>query len=182
MVIAIAIGTLLISGTRRPPSTDPEAQVKIPATGQVANTAPGPAAPLSDEAVNDRSGEVARRLIAEVTDGVSAPDLDAVFVQAGELLSQGKVADAHLLYFFAARQGHRASAFALGTIYDPNHFSKEQSLLGRPDPVQARKWYRIAAKEGHNVARTRLLGLEDWVAARAESGDREAQRLLLSWR
>ena len=109
-------------------------------------------------------------------------DLDTVFRKAGESLKRGRIADAHLLYFFAARRGHAPAAFVLAGIYDPVRFDKDRSLLGRPDPLQALKWYRVAAEQGDGEARARLKSLESWVDARARAGDAEAERLRLSWR
>jgi TPR repeat protein len=181
VAVAIGIGTLLMSGTRRPPIADSEPQAEAPVAPVAPKTEAEPAEAAAEQASAQRPGDAARRLIAVATEGGATPDLEPIYERAGERLNDGKVADAYLLYFFAARKGHAASAFALGRLYDPNNFSKEQSLLGKPDPLQARKWYRIAAKQGHNEARTRLLGLQDWVEARAQSGDTEAQRILLSW-
>ncbi len=93
-----------------------------------------------------------------------------------------RIADAHLLYFFAARRGHAPAAFVLAGIYDPLHFDKGRSLLGRPDPLQALKWYSVAAAEGEREAKTRLRSLQSWVDAKARAGDAEALRLRLSWR
>ena len=95
---------------------------------------------------------------------------------------RSRIADAHLLYFFAARRGHAPAAFVLAGIYDPVRFDKDRSLLGRPDPVQALKWYRVAAAQGDGEAQARLKSLESWVDARARAGDAEAERLRLSWR
>ena len=93
-----------------------------------------------------------------------------------------RIADAHLLYFFAARRGHAPAALVLAEIYDPVRFDKDRSLLGRPDPLQALKWYRVAANQGDGEAQARLKTLESWVDARARAGDAEAERLRLSWR
>jgi hypothetical protein len=130
----------------------------------------------------DRPGEEARALIATMRAPNAEEDLDTVFRKAGESLKLGRIADAHLLYFFAARRGHAPAAFVLGGIYDPVRFDKERSLLGRPDPLQALKWYRVAANQGDGEAQARLMSLESWVDAKARAGDAEAERLRLSWR
>jgi len=130
----------------------------------------------------DRPGEEARALIATMRAPGAEEDLDTVFRKADESLKLGRIADAHLLYFFAARRGHAPAAFVLAGIYDPLHFDKDRSLLGKPDPVQALKWYRVAAEQGDGEARARLKSLESWVDARARAGDAEAERLRLSWR
>jgi hypothetical protein len=130
----------------------------------------------------DRPGEEARALIATMRAPNAEEDLDTVFRKAGESLKLGRIADAHLLYFFAARRGHAPAAFVLAGIYDPVRFDKERSLLGRPDPLQALKWYRVAADQGNGEAQARLRSLESWVDAKARAGDAEAERLRLSWR
>jgi hypothetical protein len=130
----------------------------------------------------DRPGEEARALIATMRAPNAEEDLDTVFRKAGESLKLGRIADAHLLYFFAARRGHAPAAFVLAGIYDPVRFDKERSLLGRPDPLQALKWYRVAADQGDGEAQARLRSLESWVDAKARAGDAEAERLRLSWR
>jgi hypothetical protein len=130
----------------------------------------------------DRPGEEARALIATMRAPNAEEDLDTVFRKAGESLKLGRIADAHLLYFFAARRGHAPAAFVLAGIYDPVRFDKERSLLGRPDPLQALKWYRVAASQGDAEAQARLRALESWVDAKARAGDAEAERLRLSWR
>ncbi len=158
-----------------PRATEPQA--KAPSNPPVA------AAPVASAGVDaDRAGEEARALIATMRAPDAEEDLDTVFRKAGESLKRGRIADAHLLYFFAARRGHAPAAFVLAGIYDPVRFDKDRSLLGRPDPLQALKWYRVAAAEGDGEAEARLRSLESWVDARARAGDAEAERLRLSWR
>jgi len=163
----------------KPDSIEPgavEPQAKAPSNPSIA----APVAPAGVDA--DRPGEEARALIATMRDPNAEEDLDTVFRKAGEALKRGRIADAHLLYFFAARRGHAPAAFVLAGIYDPVRFDKDRSLLGRPDPLQALKWYRVAAEQGDGEAEARLKSLESWVDARARAGDAEAERLRLSWR
>ncbi|MGH8569385.1 MAG: hypothetical protein ACREXU_15610 [Gammaproteobacteria bacterium] len=171
-------------GATQPESTKPgpiepggvEPEAKAPSNPPVAAAV----APAGVD--TDRPGEEARALIATMRAPGAEEDLDTVFRKAGESLKLGRIADAHLLYFFAARRGHAPAAFVLAGIYDPVHFDKELSLLGKPDPVQALKWYRIAAAQGDGEAQARLRSLESWVDAKARAGDAEALRLRLSWR
>jgi hypothetical protein len=153
-----------------------EPQAKAPSNPPVA------AAVAPTGVDTDRPGEEARALIASMRDPNAEEDLDTVFRKAGESLKRGRIADAHLLYFFAARRGHAPAALVLAGLYDPVRFDKDRSLLGRPDPLQALKWYRVAAEQGDGEARARLKSLESWVDARARAGDAEAERLRLSWR
>ena len=162
------------AGPIEPGAVEPE--VKAPSNPPVAAAV----APAGLD--TDRPGEEARALIAAMRAPDAEEDLATVFRKAGESLNLGRIADAHLLYFFAARRGHAPAALVLAGIYDPVRFDKDRSLLGRPDPLQALKWYRVAAEQGDGEAQARLKTLESWVDARARAGDAEAERLRLSWR
>jgi TPR repeat protein len=89
--------------------------------------------------------------------------------------------DAHLLYFFAARQGHRDAALALASLYDPVIFDPAASALEQPDPVQAHKWYLRAADAGDTTAQERLDALRLWLEEAARDGDQGARLLLMRW-
>jgi TPR repeat protein len=140
--------------------------------------------PIDREAARalERPGDAARALVARMRSGEEPYDLDAVAAQAADYLADGRLADAHLLYFFAAREGHTPSALALGTMFDPAYFDSAKSLWEGPDPVQALKWYQVAVDGGDAQASTRLDALKAWVEERAAAGDESAQRLMLSWR
>ena len=69
------------------------------------------------------------------------------------------MADAYLLYFFAAREGHAASALALGTQADPAQYNPQDSVFDAPDIIQAHKWYQAAAQNGNAQGRERLADL-----------------------
>jgi hypothetical protein len=150
----------------------------------VAGPPPTPATAIlgSTSAEGGHDGARARALIAAMRAKGAREDLDAVFREAGQSLKDGRVADANLMYFYAARRGHAPAAFALAGLNDPLLFDKGQSLLGKPDVAQALKWYRMAAGAGHAEAQMRLQALESWVDAEARAGDPEAERLRLSWR
>ena len=201
VVAAVVLGIIavLVSGNRgegpaepgaiKPTAIEPSAiEPRAIEPGTVLPEAKAPSSPpvaaaVAPEGVDtDRPGEEARALIATMRAPNAEEDLATVFRKAGESLNLGRIADAHLLYFFAARRGHAPAALVLAGIYDPVHFDKDRSLLGRPDPLQALKWYRVAAEQGDGEARARLKSLESWVDARARAGDAEAERLRLSWR
>lgn len=124
--------------------------------------------------------DIAREVISEQQQE-QAPDYAATLDQARSLRAEGKLADAQLLYFFAARGGYTPAAFELGELYDPLHFDVTTSLMEKPDAFQAFKWYQQAAQAGNAEAATRLNELHDWARQAAEEGDLDAEQLLLQW-
>jgi TPR repeat protein len=135
-----------------------------------------PAAPTSREAVPEK----AREVISEQQQS-QEPDYAAALEQARGLRAEGKLADAQLLYFFAARGGYTPAAFELAELYDPLHFDVSSSLMDKPDPFQAFKWYNQALKDGESDAAARLTALHEWAHQAAEDGDLDAEQLLLQW-
>jgi len=127
-------------------------------------------------------GERARETIAELREQSEAgrPNLDEAFARAEAHREAGELADAQILYFFAARNGHAQAAFRLATSYDPLHHDPSTSLLDRPDPFQAFKYYMQALEGGVAEAQTRLDALREW-AEREAYANAEAERLLLQW-
>ena len=107
--------------------------------------------------------------------------LAVVFEKAQEFLQEGSLADAHLLYFFAAREDHLPSIMKLGEMSDPTLFRAEEALLDDADVIQAYKWYRKAAEMGHQPASERVDGLQQWASNEAEVGNRHARQLLLNF-
>jgi hypothetical protein len=171
--------------------TQPLAKVDIP-PAEMTDSAPsllgdGPAddpAPVETEplveAVDDRPGAEARALVAEMrADGDI--QLDEVFAAARRAQADGEMADAYLLYFFAAREGHAASALALGTQADPAQHNPQDSVFDAPDIIQAHKWYQAAAQNGDAQGRERLADLRQRVEQLAADGDPQAQRISLIW-
>jgi TPR repeat protein len=126
-------------------------------------------------------GDTARNAIAKLQ-AQSKPDYDAAYQQGQAFQKDGQLADAQLMYFYAARGGQADAAFALGTMNDPNHFSPESSLMKKPDPFQAYKWYKQASDGGVAAAADRLAALHDWTKKQADDGDVQAQQLLLQWK
>jgi len=146
--------------------------------------APGTERPLETVAPAEtpaERGDTAREVIEELEAGAGGADYAEAYRRAEEFLSQGRLADAQLLYFFAARGGHTAAAFTLATFYDPNHYSQDASLMERPDAFQAYKWYRTANEAGDERAATRLDELRAWAEEAAAAGNTDAERLLLQW-
>ena len=109
------------------------------------------------------------------------PELETAFERAQGFQEAGQLADAQLLFFYAARAGHAGAAFELGTLNDPNYHSPETSLLPEPDAFQAYRWYSAAQDQGVTAAGERLAALREWAEAASATGDFEAERLLLQW-
>nr|VFK51835.1 MAG: Sel1 repeat [Candidatus Kentron sp. TUN] len=128
------------------------------------------------------SGEAARDLIENLRAQGRGIDLDYVFSRAEEFSNKGMLADAHLMYFFAAKRGHANSAMVLGTMYDPGYSPKPASIIDEPNWSQAHKWYLQAAEGGNQDAQKRLKYLRTQVENATVKGDLEASRLMLQWR
>jgi TPR repeat protein len=142
----------------------------------------GAGGPASSSAGGENArGDLARAIIDELR-SQGRVDLDQVYERAERFRSVGMLADAHLLYFFSARQGHAQSALALGRMYDPKTFSREASILEQPDATQAHKWYQVAARAGDAAAKRGLADLRARVERAAGQGDDDARRLTLQWR
>jgi TPR repeat protein len=136
--------------------------------------------PAVAEPMDDRPGAKARLLIAQMRSSGNI-DLDKAFAEAGAAQAAGDLSDAYLLYFFAAREGHVASALALGRQADPASHDPANSVFEEPDLNQAHKWYRIAADSGDADGRKRLAALRARVDEMAADGDPQAQRISLLW-
>jgi len=143
----------------------------------VVPTAPPPPPPVSKQARPD----TAREVIAELKAAGDPIDYAQAQSQAQEFHAEGRLADAQLLYFFAARGGHAPAAFDLASMYDPNHYSTGTSLMDEADPFQAYKWYQQAKNAGDENAAERLEALRAWAEQAADAGDGDAERLLLTW-
>ena len=89
------------------------------------------------------------------------------------------MADAYILYFFAARNGHGPSALRLGMMADPAYHDAYREVLAEPDLFQSLKWYRQAKAAGVEEADEPYARLVALVRQRAADGDAEARRLLL---
>ncbi len=129
---------------------------------------------------NDR-GDLARAIIEELREEGKV-DPEQVFERAERFQAVGMLADAYLLHFYAARQGHARAALALARMYDPNTFARESSILEAPDVAQAHKWYHLAARAGDPGAKRELADLRGRVERAAARGDEESRRLMMQWR
>jgi len=126
-------------------------------------------------------GMRARQYIEQIRDNGKPYPLAEIYARAQNYLQDGSLADAHLLYFFAAREQHLPAIMRMAEMSDPTLFRAEDSLLDHADVIQAYKWYREAATLGHEAAAERLDGLQQWAVVEAESGNPHARQLLLNF-
>ncbi|HEX5420010.1 MAG TPA: hypothetical protein VFY39_08420 [Gammaproteobacteria bacterium] len=138
-------------------------------------------AALAPQTASTSQADEARRFIGKLQQSDHV-DYGAAYKRAQQFAQDGKIADAELTYFFAARGGNGQAAFALAEINDPNYFKTKSSLLKEPAPFQAFKWYTVARQQGVNEAAQRLEQLHQWAEKAAQMGDEEAQHLLLEWK
>ncbi|MEE8365452.1 MAG: hypothetical protein V3R76_06685 [Gammaproteobacteria bacterium] len=127
-------------------------------------------------------GMRARGYIAQLRENGKPYALDRVFDKGNSYQREGNLADAHLLFFFSAREGYLPAMMKMGELADPILFQAQDSLLDTADGFQAYKWYQKAADLGHAAANERIDRLQDWALAAAKTGDAGARRLLLNFR
>lgn len=124
-------------------------------------------------------GMRARQLIERVRAEEAPFPLESIFEKAHEYDSEGSLADAHLLYFFSAREGFEPAMMKMGELSDPTLFQSENNLLDRPDAIQSYKWYRKLADLGQVDADDKIQNLQQWAVQAWASGDPDARQLLL---
>ena len=127
-------------------------------------------------------GMRARRYIEQVRSAGKPYPLEIVFEKAQAFQQEGNLADAHLLFFFAARENYLPAMMMMGEMSDPIRFQAADSLLDNADVIQAYKWYQKAAEQGYQPAGERVVGLRQWAIDEAESGNSYARQLLLNFK
>lgn len=136
--------------------------------------------PLSPVMSYVSPGEHARSEIAGLlARGQQSIDLNNLYSKAEQFRADGAMADAYILYFYAARNGHGPSAFRLGMMSDPAYHDAYRDVMAEPDLFQSLKWYRAAKAAGVDEVNAPLDKLTTLIRQRAENGDPQARRLLL---
>jgi hypothetical protein len=130
---------------------------------------------------NPDDGNQARQLIDDVRERGNTTDPETLFAQAGSYVQKGQMADAYLIYFYLAKQGHGPSTLVLAEMADPAYFDAKTSFYDAPDFAQAHKWYLQAMMLGMSKAEAQLRDLKLRVKAAAAGGDEKARRLLVGW-
>ena len=126
-------------------------------------------------------GMRARQYIEQIRERGHPYPLPEVFDKADRYLLEGSLADAHLLYFFAAREDHLPAIMKMAEMSDPTRFQAANSLLDHADVIQAYKWYQKAADMGHADAGARLVTLQQWARSDAQADNPHARQLLLNF-
>lgn len=126
-------------------------------------------------------GARAREMIQQVRAQGEPYDFEQLMASASKFASEGSLADAHLMFFFAAREGHVEAMMMMAEMSDPTLFRAENNLLDKADAIQAYKWYRLALDKGFEPARSRLENLHQWARAESDYGNTDAQQLLLNY-
>ena len=126
-------------------------------------------------------GMRAREFIRQIREDGEPYPLQIVHEKATQHMHDGSLADAHLLYFFAAREDHLVSIMVMGEMSDPALFQAENSLLDHADVIQAYKWYQKAAALGHKAAAERIENLQQWAQRESRAGNADARQLLLNF-
>ena len=126
-------------------------------------------------------GAGARKYIREIREKGKPYPFDDIMAKAAQFTSEGSLADTHLIYFFAAREGYVDAMMVMAEMSDPTLFHAENNLMDEPDAVQAYKWYTQSLQKGFEPARMRLQNLQQWAKAEAEYGNAVAQQLLLNF-
>ena len=127
------------------------------------------------------AGMRAREFISQLRKQGKPYPLDEVKAKAAMYSSEGSLADTHLLYFFAAKEGDVDAMMVMAEMSDPTMFRAEDNLLDEPDAVQAYIWYTQSLQNGFEPARERLENLHQWANAEARYGNTAAQQLLLNF-
>ncbi len=123
----------------------------------------------------------AREYIAEIRAGGEPYPLANIFEKGSSFQAQGNLADAHLLYFFSAREEYIPAIMKMGEMADPTLFRAEDSLLDRADAIQAYKWYKKAVALGHDPAADGINNLKQWANEASIMGNPDARQLMLNF-
>lgn len=125
----------------------PQQQAKEPSRTSVASLGQPPAA-IEREPVTAPSSKEHDRAVG-------------LHAKGKELLEQGNIQPARMLFRRAADQGLAESALALGSTYDPVELAKLKVFGLQPDVAAARRWYDRARQLGAVEAADRLRRLDN---------------------
>jgi len=94
--------------------------------------------------------------IAPPAPSLEREEIAALYERGEQLIAQGEIAAARLVFARAAGAGDGRSALALGASYDPNVLRKLGVIGVRGDVALAREWYAKASGFGSREAAQRI--------------------------
>jgi len=124
-------------------------------------------------------GMRARQLIEQLRAEEASIPFDSIYEKALGYQQEGSLADAHLLFFFCAREGYQPAMMKMAELSDPTLFRANDSLLDQADAIQSYKWYQKLAEHGEPAVDERIRNLQQWAVQESENGDPHARQLLL---
>ncbi len=169
VAVALVIAFLLVGGERGQSRIDTVQPESIETAGTIERSLLIP------------PGMRARQYIEQLRAAGTPFPLQEIHDKAVTYSQEGSLADAHLLYFFAARENHLPSILMMAEMSDPTRFRAQDSLLDHADVIQAYKWYQRAADLGDETALVRVEDLQSWARDAAENGDPNARQLRLNY-
>lgn len=180
LIALVVVGLIgyVVTSTDRNTSMNANMSAKMPVETETSSTT---ASGSIERALLVPPGSLAREYIADLRAAGRPYPLREVFEKAQKFMQEGSLADAHLLYFFSAREDYLPSIMVMGEMSDPVHFSAENALLDHADAVQAYKWYSKAASLGQPTAEDHIRELQQWASVEAANGNPEARQLLLNF-
>jgi hypothetical protein len=136
----------------------------ITATGGIAATTPIAAPPVATPPVvatlppqdAERAASPAPSLTAPPLRSLEREEIAALYRRGEQMITQGEIAGARLVFTRAAEAGDARSALALGATYDPDVLRKLGVLGVVGDTALAREWYAKASSFGSREAAQRI--------------------------
>jgi hypothetical protein len=119
-------------------------------------TAPPPRAEVPTAALPQV--DLPKKPVQSQTQAAALPTQEeAILLERGrEVLKQGSIAAARLIFEELARRGSAVGALALARSYDPAHLPSAAASVLAPNMAVALKWYKRAAQLGNPDAKRRL--------------------------
>jgi hypothetical protein len=112
--------------------------------------------PTSAKIANERPAAPTVAPAAAAVAAPPSPEERAMLERAVELLRNGDVSSARLLYQHLANSGSAAAALSLARTYDPEVLPSLGVIGMRANPAEAERWYKRAAELGNDSAAKRL--------------------------
>lgn len=106
-----------------------------------------------------------------------APNAAGILQAAQRRQAQGRHDDALVLFEEAAERGIAAAMTALARLYDPVEFRRGEPFAS-PDPRQAARYYRDAARAGDTASEAPRARLREWLQQQEAAGNATARDAL----